>query len=208
VVSIWPASQPFIRSLDWRCLCWQHRLESPFTSGSDLSSHSAFALVGRTQLFASVFDRLPVAGQLCGRRAISDVCVCDPDTTADVRCWRPTSISPFPPVRLYSSTTSSPVASALPALPSALRSLALATPIRVTPGSPGSCTAALSVLSCLFFRPGRRVPSVYNSSWIANMFKHDSDASQLVKHPYTMSGSAVGDHRIENKLVGYTTHRQ
>ena len=67
------------------------------------------------------------------------------------------------------STTSSPVASALPALPSALRGLALATPIRVTSGSPGPCTAALSVLSCLVFRPGRRVPSVYNSSWIANM---------------------------------------
>jgi hypothetical protein len=75
------------------------------------------------------------------------------------------------------STTPRPVASALPALPSALRSLALATPIRVTPGSPGPYTAALSVLSCLVFRPGRRVPSVYNSSWIANMFKHDSDAS-------------------------------
>ena len=105
-------------------------------------------------------------------------------------------------------TTSRPVASALPALPSALRSLALATPIEVTPGSPGPCTAALSVLSCLVFRPGRRVPSVYNSSWIANMFKHDSDASQLVEHPYTMSGGAVGNHRIENKLVGYTTHRQ
>ena len=177
MVSIWPASQPFIGSRDCRCLCWQHRLESPFTSGSDLSSHSVFALVGGTQLFASVFDRLPVAGQLCGRRAISDVCVCDPGTTADVRCWRPTSISPFPPIRLYSSTTSSPVASALPALPSALRSLALATPIEVTPGSPGPCTAALSVLSCLVFRSGRRVPSVYNSSWIANMFKHDSDAS-------------------------------
>ena len=104
-------------------------------------------------------------------------------------------------------TTSRPVASALPALPSALRSLALATPIRVTPGSPGPCTAALSVLSCLVFRPGRRVPSVYNSSWIANMFKHDSDASQLVEHPCTISKSSTGNHRTKIKLVGYTTRR-
>jgi hypothetical protein len=116
VVSIWPASQPFIGSRDCRCLCWQHRRESPFTSGSDLSSHSVFALVGRIQLFASDFDRLPVAGQLCGRRATSDVCVCDPDTTADVRCWRPTSISPFPPIRLLHDLKTSSVGTAGSAL--------------------------------------------------------------------------------------------
>ena len=116
MVSIWPASQPFIRSLDWRCLCWQHRLESPFTSGSDLSSHSVFALVGRIQLSASVFDRLPVTGQLCGRRAISDVCVCDPSTTADVRCWRLTSISLFLPIWLLHDLKTSSVGTAGSAL--------------------------------------------------------------------------------------------
>jgi hypothetical protein len=109
------------------------------------------------------------------------------------------------------NTTSSPVASALPVLLSALRSLALATPIRVTPGSPGPCTAALSVLSCLSLPLGPPCSErlgAPNSSWIANALRHDLDASQLIEHPCTMSGGAVGNYRIEIILVGYTTHRQ